>query len=413
MALTDTTCKNAKPKEKQYKLADGNGLYLLVTPTGGKYWRMKYRVDGKEKLLSFGVYPEVTLLDAREKRRDARKLLHSDTDPAQVKREEKRLSILNNQNNFEAVAREWHENKKDSWTEPYGINVLRRLEMDIFPILGKRPIANIEPMDMLDAIREIEKRGALDVSKRIAQVCGQIFRFGIATGRVKRNPVPDIKDAFKPTIKGHFAAIDSDGIPNFMRALDRNDARLFPITRIAIRLMLLTFVRTSNLINARWEDFDLDKGIWIIPAAHMKQRMVAKLNPKNSHTVPLCTQAIALLNELRGYSPGDLLFPGRTDHNKPMSNNTILAALKRMGYEGEMTGHGFRALAMSTLKEKLGYRHEVVDRQLAHAHKSAVDAAYDRAKFLDERKTMMQAWADYLDAAASGKVIAGKFGKAA
>jgi integrase len=349
----------------------------------------------------------------REKREEARKLLRNDTDPAQAKREVKRLSILNSQNSFEAIAREWHENKKHSWTTQYSINVMRRLEMDIFPIIGKRPIADIEPTDMLDAIRQIEKRGALDVSKRIAQVCGQIFRYGIATGRAKRNPIPDIKDAFKPAIKGHFAAIDADGIPDFMRVFDRNDARLFPITRIAIRLMLLTFVRTSNLINARWEDFDLEKGIWIIPAVHMKQRKAAKLNPKNSHTVPLCTQAIALLNELRLYSPGDLLFPGRTDHNKSMSNNTILGALNRMGYKGEMTGHGFRALAMSTLKEKLGYRHEVVDRQLAHAHKSAIAAAYDRAKFLDERKIMMQVWADYLDAAASGKVIAGKFDKAA
>lgn len=413
MPLTDASCKNAKPKEKQYKLADGNGLYLLVTPNGGRYWRMKYRVDGKEKLLSFGVYPEVSLLEARGEREKARKLLRADTDPSLAKREVKRLSILNNQNNFEAVAREWHENKLESWTEQYGINVLRRLEMDIFPILGKRPIADIEPPEMLDAIRQIERRGALDVSKRIAQVCGQIFRYGIATGRVKRNPIPDIKDAFRPTIKGHFAAIGSDGIPDFMLALESNDARLFPITRIAIRLMLLTFVRTSNLINARWEDFDLDKAIWIIPAAHMKQRKAAKLNSKNSHTVPLCKQAVALLNELRAYSPDDLLFPGRADHKRPMSNNTILAALKRMGYKGEMTGHGFRALAMSTLKERLGYRHEVVDRQLAHAHKSAVDAAYDRAKFLDERKTMMQAWADYLDVAASGKVIAGSFGKVA
>jgi integrase len=413
MALTDASCKNAKPKDKSYKLADANGLYLLVKPNGGRYWRLKYRVDGKEKLLSFGVYPEVPLSEARHERDKARKLLRKDTDPAQAKREEKRLSILNTQNNFEAIAREWHENKKESWTEQYGINVLRRLEMDIFPILGKRPIADIEPPEMLDAIREIERRGALDVSKRIAQVCGQVFRYGIATGRVKRNPIPDIKDAFKPTIKGHFAAIDADGIPAFVRALDRNDARLFPVTRIAIRLMMLTFVRTSNLINAEWDQFDLEKTIWIIPAANMKQRMAAKLNPKNSHVVPLCTQAIELLIELRTYSVGKLLFPGRADHKKPMSNNTILGALKRMGYQGVMTGHGFRALAMSTLKEKLGYRHEVVDRQLAHAHKSAVDAAYDRAKFLDERKIMMQVWADYLDAAGSGKVIAGNFGKAA
>lgn len=411
--LTDIQPRNAKPKVKPYKLADGGGLYLLINPDGAKYWRMDYRHMDKRKTLAFGKYPDVGLADAREKKTAARKLLDTDIDPAQAKRIEKAGKKKAAANTFEAVAREWHENKKDSWTEQYGINVLRRLEMDVFPLIGKRPLGDIEPPEMLDMIRQIEKRGALDVSKRIAQVCGQIFRFGIAEGRVKRNPVPDIKDAFKPTIKGHFAAIDADGIPDFMRALDRNDARLFPITRIAIRLMLLTFVRTSNLINARWEDFDLDKGIWIIPAADMKQRKAAKLNPKNSHTVPLCAQAIALLNELRLYSPGDLLFPGRTDHKKPMSNNTILAALKRMGYEGEMTGHGFRALAMSTLKEKLGYRHETVDRQLAHVHKSAVDAAYDRAKFLPERKAMMQAWGDYLDAAATGKIIAGKFGRAA
>lgn len=413
MALTNTACKNAKPKEKQYKLSDGGGLFLLIKPNGSRYWRMKYRVGGKEKLLAFGVYPEVTLLEARNKRQEARKLLRADTDPAQAKREEKRLSILNLQNNFEAVARYWHENKKHTWTAQYGINVIRRLEADIFPILGKRPIADIEPPEMLDAIRQIEKRGALDVSKRIAQVCGQIFRYGIATGKAKRNPVADIKDAFKPNIKGHFAAIDADGIPEFVRVLDRNDARLFPITRIAIRLMMLTFVRTGNLINARWEDFDLENAMWIIPAEHMKQRLAAKLNPKNNHHVPLCRQAIDLLNELRMYSPGDLLFPGRSNYKIPMSNNTILGALKRMGYKGEMTGHGFRALAMSTLKEKLGYRHEVVDRQLAHAHKNAVDGAYDRAKFLDERKVMMQVWADYLDAAASGKVIPGNFGKVA
>ncbi|MEO6959769.1 MAG: integrase arm-type DNA-binding domain-containing protein [Burkholderiaceae bacterium] len=317
MALTDASCKNAKPKDKPYKLADANGLYLLVKPNGGRYWRLKYRVDGKEKLLSFGVYPEVSLLEARGERDKARKLLRGDTDPTQAKREEKRLSILNNQNNFEAVAREWHPIKKDSWTGQYGINVLHRLEMDIFPVMGKRPIADIEPPEMLDAIRQIERRGALDVSKRIASVYGQIFRYGIATGRVKCNPTPDIKDAFKPTIKGHFATIDADGIPAFVRALGRNDTRLFPVTRLAIRLMMLTFVRTSNLINARWDEFDLENGTWIIPAANMKQRKAAKLNPKNSHTVPLCRQAIALLADLRTYSRSDLLFPGRTNHKNP------------------------------------------------------------------------------------------------
>lgn len=413
MPLTDIACKNAKPREKQYKLNDGNGLYLLVKPNGGRYWRMKYQLDGKEKLLSFGVYPEVSLHEAREKRQEARKLLRDDVDPAQAKREDRRLAMMSRENSFEVVAREWHENKKDSWTEQYGINVMRRLEMDIFPVLGKYPIADIEPPDMLHAIRLIEKRGALDVSKRIAQVCGQIFRYAIATGRARRNPIPDIRDAFKPALKGHFASIDPSDLPAFIRTLNQNDARLFPSTRIAIRLMMLTFVRTSNLINARWEDFDLENAQWIIPAAHLKQRKAAKMNPKNSHIVPLCRQALELLAELRQYSPDSLLFPGRGRTKTPMSNNTILTALKRMGYGGEMTGHGFRALAMTALKERLGYRHEVVDRQLAHVHKSKVDAAYDRAKFLDERKKMMQEWGDYLDVVAQGKIVVGEFGKAA
>lgn len=405
MPLTDAACKNAKPKDKPYKLADGGGLHLLVKPTGGRYWRMKYRHAGKEKLLSFGVYPEVSLSEARDKRDQARTHLAGEIDPAHAKRKEKQLDALNRQNTFEAIAREWHANKKASLTPGYAAEILHRLEVDIFPLIGDRPVAEIEAPDLLEALREIEKRGALELVRRNAQVCGQVFRYAIATGRAKRNPVPDLKDALKPVQHGHYAALEAKDLPDFLRALDRNDARLYALTRLGIRLMMLTFVRTGELIGARWSEFDLDAALWVIPAERMKMR--------KEHAVPLSRQSLEILLELQTVSGGrPLVFPNQAHPDKPMSNNTILFALGRMGYKGRMTGHGFRALAMSTIKEKLGYRHEVVDRQLAHAHKNKVDAAYDRAKFLEERIVMMQHWADYLDGVAGGKVIAGNFKRA-
>jgi len=405
MPLTDAACKNAKPKEKPYKLADGGGLHLLVKPNGGRYWRMKYRHGGKEKLLAFGVYPAVSLSDARRQRDEARERIASGDDPAVVKRKAKQLDALNKENTFEAIAREWHANKKATLTPDYAANILARLEADIFPALGARPIADIEALDVLDALRQIEKRGALEIARRNAQVCGQVFRYAIATGRAKYNPVPDLKDALKPVQHGHYAAIDAKELPDFLRALDRNDARLYALTRLAIRILMLTFVRTGELIGARWSEFDLEHALWIIPAERMKMR--------KDHMVPLARQTVALLGELQSISgERELLFPNQARPAYPMSNNTILKALERLGYKGKMTGHGFRALAMSTIKEKLGYRHEVVDRQLAHAHRNKVDAAYDRAKFLDERIAMMQHWADYLDGIAAGKVIAGNFKRA-
>ncbi len=409
----DVIYRNAVAREKPYKITDGGGLFMLVKPSGGKYWRLAYRFGGKEKNLSLGVYqgsPHVSLIEARAEREKAKVLLRQGIDPGQEKQLTLKARELNAANTFEAVAREWHENKLSSWTEQYGVNVLTRLSVDIFPEVGKRPIRDIEPPEMLAAIRKIEKRGALDVAKRNAQVCGQIFRYAIATGRAARNPIPDIKDAFKPSEKTNFAAISTDEIPAFVRALNRNDARLFMPTRIALHLMMLTFVRTNNLINARWQDFDLENATWVIPASEMKQRKAAKANAKNVHIVPLARQALALLQELKTHTGDEFLFPCRTDHKKTMSNGAILMALRRMGYQNKMTGHGFRALAMSTIKERLKYRHEVIDRQLAHVHKSATDAAYDRAQFLDERRVMMQEWADYLENAAAGAKIIPLYG---
>jgi integrase len=407
MPLTDTACKNAKPDAKPRKMADGGGMYLEVMPTGSKYWRLKYRFDGKEKRLAFGVYPEVSLSEGRDKREQARKLLKQGIDPGLVKHIAEQKRALESAHTFEAIAREWHQNNIEKWTPDYGKNILHRLTLDVFPVIGKRLIAELEAPDLLDMLRKVEKRGALEIAKRLGQTCDQVFRYAIATGRAKRNPVPDLKDALKPVIPGHYAALEAKDLPEFIRVLDRNEARLYPLTRLAILMMMLTFVRTGELINARWSEFDLDAALWVIPAERMKMR--------KEHTVPLSRQALAVLEELQAFSGGrSLLLPNQAHPSKPMSNNTILFALGRLGYKGRITGHGFRALAMSTIKEKLGYRHEVVDRQLAHAHKNKVDAAYDRAKFLDERVVMMQEWADYLDALRKeGEVIPGKFGKAA
>ncbi len=390
MPLTHTGCKNAKAAAKPYKLADAGGLYLLVMPTGSKYWRLKYRHLGKERYLALGVYPTTSLLEAREARDKAKKQLASGIDPSFAKKEDKRRALQGAGNNFEAMAREWHANRCEGWTKRYADYVLRRLETDVFPHIGPRPIAEISAPELLDALRQIEKRGALEIAHRALQVCGQIFRYSIATGRAPRNPAADLKGALKPFKQSHYAAFEAKDLPDFLRALEGNDARLYQQTRTAMRLMLLTFVRTGELINAAWSEFDLDAAEWVIPAERMKMR--------SPHIVPLSRQAAALLKEqklLTGRWP--CVFPNQAHPKKCMSNNTILKALERMGYKGRMTGHGFRALAMSTIKEKLGYRHEVIDRQLAHAPRSKVDAAYDRAMFLPERRRMMQEWADYLD----------------
>lgn len=400
MKLTDTACRNAKPKEKPYKRADGGGLYLYVKPDGAKYWRLKYYFLGTEKLMALGIYPIVSLQEAREKRDAAKRLLDAGQDPNLVKKERKRQSIERHKNTFEVVAREWHENQKAKWSENHALNVMRRLDVDVFPYIGQRPIADIDPPELLDVLRKIEKRGALDVTARVKQISGQVFRYGIATGKCERDPSADLKGALKVGKVSHFATLDIKEVPDFLSTLERNHARLFPRTQRAIKVLMLTFVRTGELINATWDEFDLDKGQWEIPGWRMKMR--------NPHIVPLSRQVVELLREQKeetGHLKTKWVFPSQVRPKEPMSNNTILFAIGRLGYKGRMTGHGFRALAMSNIKEKLGYRHEVVDRQLAHAQRSKVDRAYDRAQFLDERKKMMQEWADYIDKIAKRSVV--------
>lgn len=396
MKLTDLKCKTAKPTNKPYKLTDGGGLYLHVQPNGARHWRMKYYYLGKEKLLSLGTYPVLTLAEAREKRDQVRKTLANGHDPSEARKEQKREAILKANNTFEAVAREWHGKQKGKWTARHAACVMRRMEANIFPSIGSRPLDAIDAPELLQSVlRKIEGRGSLVVAARVKQICGQVFRYGIVTGRCLRDPSADLRGALEQGKAGHYAALDIEEMPEFLRALERNEARLFCRTRRAIRLLMLTFTRTGELIYATWDEFDLENAVWKIPAERMKMR--------RPHIVPLSRQAIQILKEQKDETTHlntKWVFPSQVRPRDPMSNNTILFAIGRMGYKGRMTGHGFRALAMSAIKERLGYRHEVVDRQLAHVPGNKVDRAYDRAQFLDERTRMMQEWADYLDAIA-------------
>ena len=391
MKLTNTACKNAKPKEKPYKMTDGAGMFLHVMPNGSKYWRLRYRFAGRGKQLALGVYPEVSLQMAREKRLKARRLLDQDIDPSQEKKKRKRQLALDTANTFKVIAEEWVVHNASTWSANHTNTVRRRLETDIYPKIGSMPIKDVNAPILLPVLRAIEKRGAHEIARRALQYCGQIFRYAIVTGRGERDISADLKGALRPFKRGHYAAMDVSELPDFLKALDKNEARLFPQTMISIQLLMLTFVRTSELIKATWDEFDFEEKMWVIPAERMKM--------KRPHMVPLSNQAIELLQQLKELHPPNRvhIFPSRSNPRNHMSNNTILFALGRMGYRGTHTGHGFRALAMSAIKEKLKYRHEVVDRQLAHAPRSQIDKAYDRAKYLDERVIMMQNWADYLD----------------
>lgn len=394
MKLTHIVCENAGKKAKEsgktLKLADGLGLYLQAKPSGARYWRFKYRFAGKEKLLALGVYPEVSLKEARDKRDQARKLLAENQDPSTVKKERRLQAFTESENTFEKLAREWFERQRAVLTPKHANALVARFERDVFPHIGSLSVRDIKPTYILEVCRKVEGRQAFDVARRIKQTCGQIFRYGISTGRAERDPTLDLRDALRPYKPEHYATLDIKEIPKFLAVLDRNDARLYQDTRLAMKLLMLTFVRTSELINAKWSEIDLDDATWIIPAERMKMR--------RDHIVPLSAQSVAILRELKACNGHrEWVFPNQARPRKPMSNATITRALMRMGYKNRMTGHGFRALAMTTIKEKLGYRHEVIDRQLAHAHKSKIIAAYDRAQFLDDRREMMQRYADYID----------------
>ncbi|KAF3999191.1 tyrosine-type recombinase/integrase [Glaciimonas immobilis] len=394
MSLTDLACRTAKSKEKQYKLTDGRGLCLIVHQNGSKYWSGAYRFLAKQKSLSLGVYPEVTLLQARENWEIARKLLKAGSDPSAVKQVEKAGNLQIAQQTFELVAREWHKARFSTWKAITAQNNIHRLETDIFPQFGALPVSTITPQQVLAALRKIEARGALELSSRTCGLCSRVFNFAIACGYATNNPAAPLKDVLQVPIKGNFAAIEVEELPAFIQTLTRTPDRMFIATRVAIWLMMHTFVRTGELIAVPWSEVDLDKAVWTIPGVRMKMG--------RDHVIPLSRQSLALFKEMLPLTgKNHYVFPNQHRPAEHMSDGAILALLRRLGYAGKMTGHGFRSLAMGTIKQELGYLHEIIDLQLAHAKGNKVDAAYDRAKFLNERTKMMQDWSDYIDQLAS------------
>ncbi|MCU7873587.1 MAG: tyrosine-type recombinase/integrase [Candidatus Thiodiazotropha sp. (ex Lucinoma borealis)] len=395
MPLTDSAIRNAKPKEKNYKLADGGGLYLLVTTKGGKWWRLDYRFNGKRKTLSMGVYPDVSLKSARDRRAEAKTQLAVGIDPGEIRKATK--ASQSDASGFEAAAREWWGKHEPTWSKTHSSRIILRLEKDVFPWIGNRPIGEISAPELLTVLRRIEDRGALETAHRIHQSCGQIFRYAVATGRAQRDPSADLKGALPPTRQKHHASItDPKKIGELLRAVDGYEG-LF-ITRCALQLASLTFVRPGELRHAEWVEIDLDKKEWRIPAEKMKMRTL--------HIVPLSTQALAVLKEIQPLTGrGKYVFPGVRTNRRPMSENTVNAALRRMGYsKEEMTGHGFRSMASTILNEQ-GWHRDAIERQLAHAERNSVRAAYNYAEHLPERIKMMQWWADYLDKLKAGAEI--------
>jgi integrase len=393
MSLSDAKARNSKPKTKPYKIADGEGLFLLITPSGSKYWRLKYFFAGKEKLLALGIYPQVTLSDAREKRAQARKILAAGKDPGEVKKAAKRLATINNANTFEAIAREWFEKRKHEWATSSSVSVLSRLEQHILPKMGSRPIAEITAPEVLEMLRVVEAKGTLETARRVMQVSGQVFMYAIATGRAERNPVPDLRGAIKKPVVKHHSSLNAGDLPLYLKTLEAYDGSLQ--TKLALRLLLLTFVRTTELRGAQWTEIDWDKADWRIPAERMKM--------KEMHLVPLSRQAIAVLRELQRITGSQkYVFPNQHNPASFMSENTMLYALYRMGYHSRATGHGFRSTASTILNEH-EFRGDVIERQLAHNERNTIRAAYNHAQYLPERRKMMQWWADYLDEVASKK----------
>lgn len=396
MALTDTAVRNAKPAEKPYKLAGGNGLYLLVNNTG-KYWRLDFRFAGKRKTLALGIYPTITLAIARQRCNEARKLLANDIDPALFKAVKKQAKQQASENTFEAVAREWYAKKLPGWAPATASKVKRYLEKDIFPWLGSRPIKDLGAPDLLATVRRVESRGALELAHRIREYSGQVFRYAVATGRAERDPSGDLKGALPPVKSKHHASVtDPKLIGDLMRAIKGFSGSF--VTMCALQLAPLVFVRPGELRHAEWAEIDLDAAEWRIPDVKMKM--------KDPHIVPLSRQVIEILRTLLPLTgDGRYVFPSVRTTGRPMSENTINAALRRMGYEKhEMTGHGFRSMASTVLHEQ-GWPHEAIERQLAHAERNAVSAAYNYAEHLPKRRDMMQHWADYLDGLAAGAQV--------
>ena len=396
--LTDIQVKNVKPQEKETTLFDGGGLYLLVTPSGGKLWHFKYRYQGKGKRMTFGAYPAVTLADARQRREDAKKLLANDVDPGEVKKAQKSAQGEQDANTFEVIAREWHKTFSNTWVPSHAQHKLERLEKNVFPWIGKRPIKELTAPDVLAVLRRMESRNILDTAHRVRFECGAIFRYAIATGRADRDPVADLKGALPPVKNGHHAApTDPKDVAPLLRAIDEFQGSF--VVKCALQLAPLLFVRPGELRAAEWSEFNLDAAEWNIPAEKMKMKV--------AHLVPLSEQALKVLAELRpltGHSK--YVFPCHRSPLRCMSENAVNAGLRRMGFEkSEITGHGFRAMARTILDEVLQVRPDYIEHQLAHAVKDPNGRAYNRTAHLPERRKMMQVWSDYLDGLKQGAKI--------
>ncbi|WP_323845305.1 tyrosine-type recombinase/integrase [Microbulbifer magnicolonia] len=405
MPLTDTQIKQAKPGDKDQWLTDGQGLRLLIKPNGAKYWRLKYRYLGKQKTLAVGVYPSVSLKQARQKVAEAKQLLEEGKDPSQQKRVEKHQARANVERSFAAVAEEWWNHQKGTWTEDHAGRVWTRLRDNTFQRIGQRPIADLHPQDVIAIVRDIEGREAMDVAQRVLQDIRRVCRYAVQVGKLTHNPAIELSDILKGRKTSHRASLPREELPAFLRELDLYQERGRQLTKLAIQLLILTFVRPGELRGARWDEFDLEAAAWRIPGERMKMG--------TDHIVPLSRQALTVLEHIRAISGQyELLFPSERERARPMSDNTMRRAIFKMGWDGTQEAkskanpHGFRATASSILNET-GFNPDAIERQLSHMERNGVRAAYTHhARYLDERTQMMQWWADYLDEMrGTGKVI--------
>ncbi|AYH06835.1 tyrosine-type recombinase/integrase [Pectobacterium parmentieri] len=402
MKLNARQVDTAKPKDKPYKLADGGGLYLLVKPNGARYWRLKYRVAGKEKLLALGVYPDVTLADARAKRDEAKRGIAGGIDPSEAKRKEKAILEAQVNNTFQDIATEWHSSKLKKWSEGYASDIMEAFNKDVFPYIGKKPIAEIKPLELLNVLRRMEGRGATEKAKKVRQRCGEVFRYAIVTGRAEYNPAPDLTSAMQGHESTHYPFLTTEELPAFFKALAGYSGSELMV--LAARLLIITGLRTGELRGALWSEIDTEKALWEISAERMKMR--------RPHIVPLSVQALEIIEKIRAMAGNfPLLFPGRNDPSKTMSEASINQVFKRIGYTGRVTGHGFRH-TMSTVLHEQGYNTAWIETQLAHVDKNAIRGTYNHAQYLDGRREMLQWYADYMaNLEKGGNVVHGTFNR--
>ncbi|EBZ0341109.1 DUF4102 domain-containing protein, partial [Salmonella enterica subsp. enterica serovar Infantis] len=375
MALTDIQIKRAKPQDKPYTMNDGHGLSLLIKPDGSKGWRFRFRFAGKARLMSFGSYELVSLAEAREKRDTARKQVANGIDPVEERKAQKLAQKLSTENSFESVSREWHAAKADRWTIAYREEIIKTFEQDVFPFIGKRPISEIKPLELLEVLKRIEKRGALEKTRKVRQRCGEVFRYAIITGRAEYNPAPDLAIALAIPKQKHHPFLSAEELPHFVRDLESYTGSI--ITKNATKILMMTGVRTQEMRFATWSEIDLIKGIWEIPAERMKMR--------RPHIVPLSSQVIELFKQLQPItSDYPYVFIGRNDRRKPISKESVNQVIESLGYKGRTTGHGFRH-TLSTILHEMGFESAWIEIQLAHVDKNTIRGTYNHALYLDKR----------------------------